>query len=306
MVERTEVLQTLGVMYFMPPFHDSVQVRSSLVLGIAEGRRAVSLNARDASALEALGSVEYWFWLIVPLPRDSARAARTRAEEHLRGAVAADPTRASAWSLLSALLYARADYIGAYLTADRAYRADAYLRSSETILDELFITSFEIGDGSAAVEWCDEINRRLGRGWLASYCRLRLLASNGSKDTSAIRRAWRIAIEANDPASPGSAIPPQLQMRVATVIARQELRDSAKAVMRDARARGDWDPELMLAQAEVWTGLGQADSATAILVRYVAGRPSHRAGAVSSRTFAGIAQLQKILTQMKIPKATRN
>ncbi len=305
-IERTELLQTLGAMYLMPPFHDPAKVERSLARGIAEGKHAVFLDPQDAGALEALGSVEYWYWLVVQLPPDSALLARARAEKSLRAAVAADPSRASAWSSLSALLYAQADYTGAYLTADRAYHADAYLRSSETILDELFIASYESGDDSTAKAWCDEINRRTGRGWLSAYCRLRPLASSDARDEYAIARAWRLAKGTTDPGSRLPSVAPQLQMLVGVVIARQGLRDSAESVIRAAHDRGKGDPELVPLEAEALMRLGQPDSAAARLIRYYVARPSHRAGIVRSRTFARLIPLQRMLARMMIPLSSRN
>lgn len=306
MIERAEVLQTLGAIYLIPLVRNPVKVKASLARGIVEARRAVAVKPNDASALEALGSVEYWYWLAVPLPVDSAQFTRARAEASLRAAVIADPGRASAWSLLSTLLYARADYVGAYLTADRAYRADAYLRSSETILDALFLSSYEMGDGSTSAYWCGEINRRIGRGWLSAYCRLRLLSLNAGKDNHAIARAWRVAQEADDPANTTVGVAPQLQMLVAVVIAQHGLRDSAEAVIRNANERGKGDPELVSAEAEARMRLGQPDSATALLTGYLTARPSHRAGIVRSRTFAELTQFQQTLTRMGIPQSTRN
>lgn len=305
MIERAGVLQSLGAMYLIPPIRNLTKVRTLLARGVAEARRAVTLSPGDPSALEALGSVEYWYWLAVPLPADSARFALASAEKNLRAAVAADPRRASAWSLLSASLYARADYVGSYLTADRAYRADAYLRSSETILDVLFLTAYEMNDMPTATRWCDEINSRLGPGWLSAYCRLRLLSSDGRKDDRAIAAAWRLATQAGTSTGDTSVIPPQLQMRVAVVIAQQGLRDSAEAVARAARVRGNGDPEIVPDEAEVRIELGQTDSAAALMAGYVTANPSHRAGVARSRRFIGLTQLQRLLAQMKIPQSAR-
>lgn len=305
-IERVELLRTLSMIYLMPPLRQPAEVRAALERGILAGQRAVSLGPKDANALEALGSVEYWYWLVVPLPADSAQIARTRAERTLKLAVVADPGRATALSFLSALLYARADYVGAYLTADRAYRADAYLRSPETILDELFLASYEMGDGSMAPKWCNEINRRIRRGSLSAYCGLRLLASSGTKDKHSISRAWQFAMEADDPTARRSAIPPDLEMLVAAVIARQGLRDSAESVIHRAHERGNDDPEVIPAEAEAWMRLGQADSATALLTHYIAGKLAYRAGVVRSRTFVDLPGLHQALTRMSVPLAVRD
>lgn len=305
LIERAEVLQSLGAIFLIPPLRNLDWAASFLSRGVSVARLAVSLEPDDARAREVLGSVEYWYWLGAALPVDSARAARARAERDLRAAVTADPNRALALSLLSASLYARADYVGAYLTADQAYRADTYQQQSEPILDVLFAAAYEMDDGSAPIRWCDEIKRRVGPGWLSASCQLRLLAGRDGSDGRAVARAWRAVAEAREPGSHASAAPPQLQMLVAIILARAGLRDSAEAVARDARVRGGDDPELIPSAAELQLRLGRPDSAAALMVGYVTASPSRRVGVARSRTFADLVPLRRTLARLQTPAGTR-
>lgn len=301
MTERAQVLQTLGAMTMLPPIGDRRRGKALLDRAMSEARRAVTRAPGDAAARETLGSIAYWYWLTVPTSVDSTRTLGDQAARNLRAAVELDPSRATAWGLLSALLYARADYVGAYLTAERAYRADAYLRSPETILDLLFVTSQEIGDTAASRRWCSEIHRRLERDGLGAYCDLRLLISQPpAPDNHAIARAWQVAAGVRDSSGHNPKPTADLQMLVAVVIARQGLRDSAEAVIQDARKRDESDPELLPAEAEARIALGQPERATALLTQYAAHKPQHRVGVVRSRRFSSLPQLGHALDSMGI------
>src|SRR5690606_7054390 len=118
--------------------------------GLARVERSVSSDGGNAAALETLGRISFWYWLQAPLAADSARAVLVYARNALRGAVAIDPERGSAWSLLSAVLYTQADYPGSYLAADRAYQADVFLENSQEILGRLFMAAYEVSDDESA------------------------------------------------------------------------------------------------------------------------------------------------------------
>jgi len=290
-VERAYVLQRLAALSLLPPFRDRTRTAALLREGIGEAARAVAHADGDAAALEALGSLVYWSWLVVPLPADSARRLLSHAERSLRRAVAADPGRASAWSLLSASLYARGDHAGAYLAATRAYRADTYAANAEEVLGRLVLTSYEVGDDSASASWCEEIGHRFRRSWTGLYCQLALLAWTGGGDR-AVERAWSLATAEDLPSPLAEEIEPRLQMLVAAVLARSGLRDSAEVVIRRARTLGGADPELLPLEADARLQLGQPDVAAELLSRYVAGQPLRRAGIVRSRRFRMVGELQ--------------
>jgi len=292
-IERARVLEQLGIFLWAPSIHDSVAVKIALRRAVTEARRALSMDTTDASALEALGSASYWYWLTIPLAPDSARRVLTNAEQSLRRAVEIDPDHASAWNLLSTALYLRADFAGAYLAADKAYAADAYLENARGILGMLFITSYEIGDDSASDHWCNEMNRLFTHTWSSAWCRLSLLAWNESHGAVAIAQAWRIATEEErEPATPRRARA-ALQILVAAVLARSDLRDSAEAVLLRARQEGGPDSELLPVEATARIAMNEPDSAIQLLARYVGEAPAHRMGILRSRRFVSLGALDR-------------
>ncbi|HEY9450543.1 MAG TPA: hypothetical protein VIQ60_12405, partial [Gemmatimonadaceae bacterium] len=265
MIDRARILGELAVLHFSPAFRDMARADALLREGIAEADRAVASDGDDATALEALGLLSYWYWLEAPLAPDSSQRLLARTRRTLQSAVAIDPGRASAWSLLSAALYARADFSGAYLAADRAYQADAYLDDAEGILNRLFVASYEIGDDTSSHRWCEEIRHRFRRSWTGVYCRLSLLAWNGTPgDRAAARQAWEIAAEGDPPAAPVSEMKPRLHMLVAAVLARAGLRDSAEAMIELVRERAADDPEILPLEAIAQLLLGQPDTAVTL------------------------------------------
>lgn len=290
LVERARVLGEQAMLTLAPTSRDTVHAEALLTEGVMEADRAIALDRNDAAALEALGRLSYWDWLIAPVAPDSAERLLAQARLNLQRAVAVDPGRASAWSLLSAVLYGQADFSGAYLAADRAYRADAYLDAAQEILNRLFVTAYEIGDDSASHRWCDEIGRRFPRSWTSAYCKLSLLAWNRDHpiDRTAVRRAWMIAANGNRPAPLAREMEPRLHMLVAAVLARAGLRDSAEAVIERSRGRAYHDPELLPLEAGVRMPLGQSDVALALLTEYVQGKPAHRAAIICTRRFASL------------------
>ncbi len=290
-IERAEVSQQLASLY-AGPLRDAPHAASFLSRGILQAAVATASHPHDAAALSTLGSLYYWYWLTVPMSADSTARMLASAEENLRAAVAADPSRARAWELLSASLYARADYSDAYLAARRAYASDSYLHDSEDILNRLFLTAYEINDDSASGAWCGEAERRFPRSWTSAYCQLALLAWSHSTDPRSTSVAWSIARAG----AAGSVQPrqagPRLEMLTAAVLARRRLRDSANAVIRRARSHDPGDDELLPLEADARIALGERDVARALIEQYVDKRPLHRAGVAHSRRFRALQPSQ--------------
>jgi tetratricopeptide (TPR) repeat protein len=293
-IERARVGLELAVLHGAPAFHDSLRGRAFLEMGIGEARRAVANHRDDATALEMLGLLSYWYWLQVPLAPDSARLALAGAMKVLRRAVEVDPQRASAWDLLGAALYAQAEYAGAYLAALRAYQADAYLDDAEQTLNRLFLTAYEMGDDALARSWCDEIDRRFPQSWTGADCRLTLLAwGDAPGDAAAVRRAMRMVAESGPQATFLRGARPRLYMLVAAALARAGLRDSAESMIRRARADSAGDAEILPLEAGALLLLGRPDTAAARLAQYLQVKPLHRAGVACSRRFASLRELYR-------------
>ncbi len=294
MVERARVGLELAVLHGAPAYYDPLRAREFLEVGIGEAERAVTNHHDDATALETLGLLSYWYWLQVPLAPDSARLALARAMKVLRSAVEVDPQRASAWDFLSAALYAQADYTDAYLAALRAYQADAYLDDAEQTLDRLFLGAYEMGDDALAQGWCDEIDHRFQKSWTGEDCRLTLLAwSDTAGDPAVARRAMRIVAESGRQVTLVRGARPRLFMLAAAVLARAGLRDSAEAMILRARAAAAGDPEILPLEAGALLLLGRSDTAAARLAQYLREKPLHRAGVACSRRFAALRELDR-------------
>jgi tetratricopeptide (TPR) repeat protein len=292
-IERAHVAWELAVLHLMPGSSDAPVAGTLLREGIAQAERAVAMDSSDATALETLGLLSYWYWLQAPLASDSAHTTLSRALIALRSAVAMSPDRASAWSLLSAALYSQADYTGAYLAADRAYGADAYLDDAEEILNRLFMAAYEIGDDADARRWCTEIERRFRGSWTGAYCRLSLLALDAGGNPAAGRRAWEIAAEGGRHSALRREVRPRLSMLVAAVLARAGLRDSAETIIRRSLVDAAGDPEILPLEASARIFLGQPDVAIARLAQYVRGKPLHRMAVACSRRFAALRSLPR-------------
>jgi serine/threonine-protein kinase len=294
MIERARVGLELAVLHSVPAFDDPLRARRFLEVGVTEAERAVANDHDDATALETLGLLSYWYWLRVPLTPDSARLTLARAMKVLRSAVDVDPERASAWDLLSAALYTQADYAGAYLAALHAYQADAYLDDAEQILNRLFMTAYELGDDALARSWCDEIDHRFQQSWTGADCRLNLLAWSGaSGDPAIVRRVMRIAAEGGGHGALPRGARSRLSILAAAALGRAGLRDSAELMILRARTAAAGDPELLPLEAGALLLLGQPDSAAARLAQYVREKPLHRAGVACSRRFIALRVLDR-------------
>lgn len=287
-ITRAGVLRSLAITYLVPPLRDVPRAAALLERSIDEAARAVALDPSDATAAAALGSLGHLYWLVVPLPRDSARVVAAGAERSLRRAVLLDPSRPAAWNSLSALLFTRGDYAGAYVAARHAYDTDTYAEHSAEILDRLFHSSYEIGDDSAAARWCTEMGDRMPGSWIAADCQLSFLAWTGAADGRAVARAWTSAATGVRAADADSTVTPRLEMLVAAVLARAGLHDSAAAVAARARGRGADSPELLPQEAHMRLLLGDQTSAAELLDRYAATAPLYRTGVVRSRRFAAL------------------
>ncbi len=294
MIERARVGLELAILHSVPAVHEPLRARTFLEVGIGEAERAVANDHDDATALEMLGLLSYWYWLQIPLAPDSARLTLAHAMKVLRNAVEVDPQRASAWDLLGAALYAQADYADAYLAALRAYQADAYLDDAEQTLNRLFLTAYEMGDDALARSWCDEIDHRFQRSWTGVDCRLTLLAWGDTPgDPAAARRAMRIVAESGPRATLVRGARPRLYMLVAAALARAGVRDSAEAMMLRARTDAAGDPEILPLEAGALLLLGRSDTAAARLAQYLREKPLHRAGVACSRRFIALRKLDR-------------
>ncbi|HEX6911001.1 MAG TPA: BTAD domain-containing putative transcriptional regulator [Longimicrobium sp.] len=270
--------------------------RSTLVRGPAReawlrsaGERGAQLVARGAARAEAL---ELRGTALYRRSHDTADTVRQRtlldsAEHDLRAAVAAEPSRASAWSTLSQLLRIRGRLAESDLAARRALAEDAYLDDAADIRHRLFFIALWQADYARARAECDAGRAQFPADPDFTECRLTLLRNDraGPADPAA---AWRLVAELDrlDPPVRARAqgriyAPVYRRMVAAAVSARAGDADSARAVAARARREVGADPGLgfSLDYDEAWVRLmlGDTAGARALLGRMTRHRPGLRA-----------------------------
>jgi serine/threonine-protein kinase len=259
--------------------------------GIGHAARALARAPRDADALELRGTLRYMRWALglAPDPRDAAALLRG-AEEDLKAATTLDPTKATAYGMLSQVYDQKDDMVEAKLAAQRAYEEDAYLTGADRVLWRLYATSYDLEQFADAAHWCEEGQRRFPANPLFVRCRLWLFTTSARPPDAA--EAWREMEELRrrTPADDWPFREREARILVAAALARAGQSDSARRVLEHARADAVVDPqrELLSFEAFVRTLLGtEGDRAEAfrLLRIYVAANPAHRAGFADSQSW---------------------
>jgi TolB-like protein len=256
--------------------------------GLRHAERALQLDPELPAALELRGALRYYRWILnlSSASQDPAQLLRD-AQADLEAAVAADPTAAFAWTLLSHLLLGQSQTAQSKLAALRAYQADPYLSSARQTLWRLFQSSLDLEDASEAKRWCQEGRRRFPEYYRFAECQIWLYALKDQPPD--IDRAWQHYREYL------GLIPPNArqfhehygQMLVAVALARAGLKDSADQVAVRARADSTLDEtrELPQVEAVVRTLLGDRDGALRQLSIYLAANPHLRPGMAREQTW---------------------
>ncbi|MFL5576630.1 MAG: protein kinase domain-containing protein [Gemmatimonadaceae bacterium] len=259
--------------------------------GLGHAARALALGPKDADALELRGTLRYlrWALALAPSQRD-ADALLRGAEEDLKAATALDPSKATAYSVLSQVYDQKDDMVEAKLAAQRAYEEDAYLTGADRVVWRLFATSYDLEQFADAAHWCEEGQRRFPTNPRFVRCRLWLFTTNAR--TPDVPEAWR-EVDALKKVTPPKEWPyseREALILVGATLARAGQPDSARRVLERARAGADVDPqrELLTFEAFARTLLGtEHDRAEAfrLLRTYVAANPAHRAGFAESQSW---------------------
>jgi hypothetical protein len=255
-------------------------------LTIAE--RAVALNGRDPASLEQMAFLLFFRTEFAPPDRKSTGNELARAQDALELAVEIEPNRARAWNQLSMILESRGQFSQAKLAAERAHKADAYLRESLAVLARLFTTSFELGEDAQAKRWCEEIGKRFPHGVAHAMCVLHLMAW-GENVKFGPTEAWSTVNDIRaDPPQIQTAMRPRLIMLAAAVLARADQIDSARSVIRSTAASSVGDPERGFFQAIALTATGDHQEAIRVLGAWIQENPGSRSSLLLGRRFKAL------------------
>ena len=256
--------------------------------GLAHAERALKKAPGDADAIEARGTLHYWQWLnnLTPNPT-AANALLASAEQDLRASIAADQRRATAWNVLSHLLFNKQQLSQAKLAAEEALNADPYLTDVDRTIVRLFGASADLGLRDEAVRWCNEGNRRFPDNFLLTECKLWLYTLPGPKFDMA--DVWKTYEQIVQIAPPNRQEFYKLKgkLMVALALVRANQLDSAKALAATSQGDSQVDPtgELMNIAANVYAQAGDKEAALELIAKYLAANPNQRAFAANDKSW---------------------
>jgi serine/threonine-protein kinase len=271
-------------------------------LGYAE--QALRVNPNDPKALELRGYLRFSLWEVFEEDPRSAADLIEGAENDLRAAVGLDPGLARAWYALSLVYHQKGDFAHAVVMLRRALEADAYFSDASRSIQLLMFASLEHGDVQQAASLCET-----GRTSFPDHpgfweCDLTILQWT-------VARAWRLLreIDLRDSSNILGSWAFRRTM-VATVLARTGLADSARAVMRAARAAAPNAALLEgieLFEAYVYVLLGERDTALQALQTFVRTNPQSRTYVSKTRWFAplhGDPRFRALVVLSRVPKGS--
>ena len=257
---------------------------AALRLGISHAERALDRNSQDATALELRGVLRNDLSWLNSIAADSTavRALRQEAEEDLRAAVGADPSRARAWVALADLLRVGGDFAEASLAAQRAMEADPFLINAEKwIIFTLGQVWLDLGDMDRAEAWYDAGRSRYPAE--AAFPAAALVILSGWEGAEAdVQMGWDLS----------AALPGWLnaELLVAGVLARAGLADSARAVVERVRPQVAEDPWARYYEANTQIQLGDAERAVALLGEFLELMPDRRAYIANDWWWKGLSE----------------
>jgi TolB-like protein/tetratricopeptide (TPR) repeat protein len=272
--------------------------------GVEQAEAARRLRPNEPRALEVHGVLLHAQWLLAPPPGSpggesiNADSLMAEAEALLTAATRADPTLPRALNILGSIHFRRGNLEQARLALERAYAADAYGEDAQQVLGNLFAYTFADGDDAQAQRVCRAYHETFPRDWLGGFCRLELMAWDSTARPNA-DSAWRIArtaaAAAEEPVRAAAAA--QLEVLVASVLARLGSVDSARHVLDAVHARVHSDPtvpvepyrrELLHHEAGARVLLGEPQEAIRLLTDYLRDRPERRLSLARDRRFRSL------------------
>jgi serine/threonine-protein kinase len=248
--------------------------------GLVYADTAATIGPEDPDLLEVRGNLRYWRWLL-GLETDGSKAAQLlkEAQTDMETAVKLQPSQAGAWATLSHLYNQTGSGVDVNLAARRALEEDAYLSNADVILSRLFFSSYDLGQFTDAVHWCEEGERRFPGDPKFVECQLWLLTTK-AKDPD-VGLAWRLADSVTVQSAPEDTAFQRHNTRliVAAVLARAGQADSARHMVNRYKGDAALDPtrDLAYISSFVYTLTGDKDEALQQLKTYLAASPGRRA-----------------------------
>jgi hypothetical protein len=275
-------------------------IDSGLVLADA----ALRIESTDANALEAKGRLQYAKYDFDPAANGRMLDS---AEETLNKSVTTDTKQAGAWAALSSLYYRKQAIPEANRAAGKAYAADGYLASANTILRRLFSTSYDLELNPEALQWCDKGRKRFPADPFFVECRLWMYTTRLALPN--IDSAWTYQRRYVEMTAPGARAYRDKYSRilVAGALARTGRdADSARHVLLSARATPDIDADRELTGYEAFVRviLGDYDEAVDLIQSYALVHPDHLKGFVTRvspwwRDLQGNKRFQRLIATAK-------
>ncbi|MDH3496680.1 MAG: serine/threonine-protein kinase [Gemmatimonadota bacterium] len=251
--------------------------------GLELADRALAMDGANAGALELRGTLRYQLYnLRVTTNQTEWEQLLRGAREDLEAATRADPSRASAWVILSEVLYESQidDVPGALVAARRGYDEDAFLKGADQLIARMFWASLDLEQFAEARRWCADGAARFPDRAEFRRCQLWLMAIPATEPDVARAQQLLAELDRQLPDSrSGQYLRVEAQAVFGGILGRAGLRDSAERVL--ARARGaasyEIDPEQSLIGrvGYMYSLAGDADKAIDLIKQYVAANPHH-------------------------------
>ncbi len=230
-------------------------------IGLAYAARALQIDSLDLDALEARARLRFRLWQGDPeFGSDTTKASVIG---DLEAVLDRRPGRASAWVSLSEVYNDEGRFAEADFAAHKALAADPFLLEEPKVMSWLMYAALNLGNSTAAADWCSRGRRRHPGDLRFSGCEL-MVAAWSSRDVAG---AWRLldALRKIDTLALGPEWDAARLMSVAAVIGRAGLGDSARRTASRALAQaGSPAPPtyLLVGEAQVLVLIG--DSVQAI------------------------------------------
>jgi serine/threonine protein kinase/tetratricopeptide (TPR) repeat protein len=207
---------------------------ASIDSGIRFANDILRREPGNANALALRGQLRYTRWSDV----GSSAALLDSAGADLQAATLANPTSARAWNSLSVVLRMQGDLPGAAEAVRRAIDSDAYLEEAPQSMTRVVFQYLFASENDSARALCREAMQRFPRDAGVAQCELNVIGWSG-RGPADLARVWPLVeqVERSGVWGVTGGVTPEARFYAAAVLARSGMKDSARAVVRDTRAR---------------------------------------------------------------------